>query len=749
MKECLRMPRLRGAAVAAPLLLLLGALSALQLCAAVEANAQPPVVVYSDPNPNNNNDVARKAALVTSVLNVGASLGAQVVSGRPVPLSLDARTHVMMTNTLSAMSDLNRRALVNLVDRAGAMLVLAVNQIGDQDYNALLAPFLGGASPACSWETQSRAANQMFDLPGMPLSLFAASRGANILAFRCAAGTPWYQTSDGAAPVIMFYTPNGGWVKLLGFDWGTATRVADWETVLLYVPPGPPSVPNPPPPPPGLPPPPSPPPMPPSPLPPSPPSPPEMPPLPPSPPPDPSPDARAIVLTDATLPFDTLRKTQLLLTVLQLVGQGNVLDRPNPGIAPVHVTYDNTLSQLSDSAKAFLNEKLSLGKMVLSIVVTGEDSAPDVSAVVSSVAGFDVTCAKRVMARGSLSADPDSNYTGVLGLPRFPSAMSLAPNTVALACSTGRRVVLVDGSDSEAVIWELSVGRGILRLIGYDFTTGGYDGSAPVKGELPLAQRLPATSSIAAVLTTRMLPAAPVTPGVSPVRSPPPVRRPPSPPPTGRPPPAPFGGKIPEVVMLADPEVQTDSANKEKLRDGINALGSAPVVWPGAVDGTPVHVAFDTTLAALSTETLDGLKKLIAAKRTILSIVFTTGVTDTARTSLLQSLTGYADLSCTTGAVAAKLRVNRIVSAIPDLRSSGWRAQKDTRYIKCNVGTNVFAANLVGSKQAVVLELTTVGGGTVRLIGYNFASGGRGSDRKPLTSIAVFTKPLVPPTSGR
>lgn len=62
------MPRLRGAAVAAPLLLLIGALSALQLGAAIEANAQPPVVVYSDPDPNNSNDVTRKAALVASVL---------------------------------------------------------------------------------------------------------------------------------------------------------------------------------------------------------------------------------------------------------------------------------------------------------------------------------------------------------------------------------------------------------------------------------------------------------------------------------------------------------------------------------------------------------------------------------------------------------------------------------------------------------------------------------------------------------
>eukprot|EP00198_Chlamydomonas_reinhardtii_P001572 XP_001690908.1 predicted protein [Chlamydomonas reinhardtii] len=636
------MPRLRGAAVAAPLLLLIGALSALQLGAAIEANAQPPVVVYSDPDPNNSNDVTRKAALVASVLGVGSALGAQVVSGRPVPLSLDARTHVMMTNTLNDMSDLNRRALVNLVDRSGSLLVLAANQIGGQDYNALLAPFLGGASPGCGWESQSRAANQVFDLPGMPLSLFAASRGANILAFRCTAGAPWYATSDGAAPVMMFYTPNGGWVKLLGFDWGT-------------------------------------------------------------------PDARAILLTDEALPFDTLRKTQLLLTVLQLVGQGNVLDRPNPGIAPVHVSYDNTLVKLSNGSKAFLNEKLSLGKTMLSIVVTEEDSAPDLSALVSSIMGFAVNCSKRVMVRGSLTAVPESNFTGVLGIPRYPAAMSLVANTVALTCNSGRRVVLVDGSDTEAVLWELSVGRGVVRLIGYDFTNGGYDGTAPANRELPLAQRLSATSSIAAVLTTRMLPGDTSSPGA----------------------------------------VQPDSANKEKLRDGINALGSTPLVWPNAVDGAPVHVAFDTTLAALSNDTLAGLTSLISAKRTVLSIVFTSGLTDAARNTLLQSLTGYSDLSCMTGAVAAKLRVNRVVSAIAELRSSGWRAQQVTRYIKCNIGTTVFAANVVGSKQAVIQELTTMSGGTVRLIGYNFASGGRGSDRKPLTSIAVFAKPLVPAAAGR
>lgn len=141
--------------------------------------------------------------------------------------------------------------------------------------------------------------------------------------------------------------------------------------------------------------------------------------------------------------------------MLQLVGQGNVLDRPNPGIAPVHVSYDNTLVKLSNGSKAvsgprasdlslgkcpgrrvagrsgegkmlkaamlargpstvgyadatsdtvpyvhsalclqFLNEKLSLGKTMLSIVVTEEDSAPDLSALVSSIMGFAVNCSK-------------------------------------------------------------------------------------------------------------------------------------------------------------------------------------------------------------------------------------------------------------------------------------------------------------------------------------------------------------------
>lgn len=43
--------------------------------------------------------------------------------------------------------------------------------------------------------------------------------------------------------------------------------------------------------------------------------------------------------------------------------------------------------------------------------------------------------------------------------------VQLVANTVALTCNSGRRVVLVDGSDTEAVLWELSVGRGVVRLV--------------------------------------------------------------------------------------------------------------------------------------------------------------------------------------------------------------------------------------------------------------------------------------------
>jgi hypothetical protein len=44
-----------------------------------------------------------------------------------------------------------------------------------------------------------------------------------------------------------------------------------------------------------------------------------------------------------------------------------------------------------------------------------------------------------------------------------------------------------------------------------------------------------------------------------------------------------------------------------------------------------------------------------------------------------------------------------------DVRTMSTRTSPDAHRRRCNAGTIVFAANLVGSKQAVILELTTVG----------------------------------------
>ena len=48
-------------------------------------------------------------------------------------------------------------------------------------------------------------------------------------------GAPWFVTTDGAAPVIMFHTPGGGWVKLLGFDWSGEGRDRVWMYVCVCV----------------------------------------------------------------------------------------------------------------------------------------------------------------------------------------------------------------------------------------------------------------------------------------------------------------------------------------------------------------------------------------------------------------------------------------------------------------------------------------------------------------------------------
>lgn len=77
--------------------------------------------------------------------------------------------------------------------------------------------------------------------------------------------------------------------------------------------------------------------------------------------------------------------------------------------------------------------------------------------------------------------------------------------------------------------------------------------------------------------------------------------------------------------------------------EGIWSLTITDPCWLPALPAAPL-----VRQAALSNDTLAGLTSLISAKRTVLSIVFTSGLTDAARNTLLQSLTGYSDLSCMT-----------------------------------------------------------------------------------------------------
>ncbi|KXZ42365.1 hypothetical protein GPECTOR_156g89 [Gonium pectorale] len=310
--------------------------------------------------------------------------------------------------------------------------------------------------------------------------------------------------------------------------------------------------------------------------------------------------------------------------------------------------------------------------------------------------------------------------------------MAAVNGTSAIACNVGRQVVSVDDDtavESEGVLWELIAGLGTIRLVGYDFSSGGYAGAKNMTTPL----RLPATASIACALRESMLP-------------PPPPFSNPSPPRPPFPPPLPFGGRVPRFIILSDPTPLPDQANKDRLNDGIDDLGSAPGLWPfgGGVDGALVHVTFDTTLVRLKASELAILASLVRAKKTILTVVFTSGSNDTQLVSALAAITGAVNLNCYTGPVADGQRINRIQDILGDLKSDGWRAQPVTRFVRCNAGVVVFAvATDEQQQQAVVLEMSTLGGGIVRLIGYNFASGGRGDNRKPLSSLAIFAAPLL------
>ncbi|KAG2428219.1 hypothetical protein HXX76_011899 [Chlamydomonas incerta] len=714
---------------------LLAALLALQLArsAVAQSATYPPIAVYDDSDGSDARDVSRKAALTKSVQGQGGS-DVSVVKG-PVALSLEARTHVMMANTLgSVLAGGSRNTLVNLIDANDGMLVLTT-VTGDPapDYNALLAPFLGGASPKCSWTDLTKTANNVYGYTGMPLSLFAGGAPRPV-AFSCGTGAPWYLTTDNTAPVLMFRTPGGGWVKLLGFDWSVPSRISVWEKILLFLPPSPPTAPPSPP------------------RPPKPPAPPPFspPPLPPSPPPEPPLEGTVIVLTDPATPADITRKTKLRLSVLQMVGQGNVQLRPNPGYAPLHTVYDNTYINLPQASKDYILDLVRRGKTLLSIVVTPELAEDKLSQVLTAALGQPSKCVKRVLngpIGNTLTAAGFSDYSNLLGVPRFPNSMIPANNTVSLVCDSGRQLVLVEGTDAaeEGVMWEMSVGRGTVRLVGFDFTTEGYQTTWK---NISLAQRLPAMASIAVANTRSMLPPPPPFSNPSPPR-------PPRPPPILKPPPSPLGGRVPAVVILTDPTPLPDADLKQKMQDGIDALGNSPGLWPfgGGVAGALVHVVFDTTLVRFSSSQLASLAVLVRGRRTVLSVVFTNRTTDAQLTDALTAITGANRLQCVTSAVAENQRVNRDVpDLLGDLKSDGWRAQLVTRSVRCNTGVVLFASN-ADNTQAVVHEMSTLPtdpgksgndtGGVVRLIGYNFYSGGRGDNRKPLSSLAVFSSNLV------
>ncbi|GIL88619.1 hypothetical protein Vretifemale_16525 [Volvox reticuliferus] len=198
------------------------------------------------------------------------------------------------------------------------------------------------------------------------------------------------------------------------------------------------------------------------------------------------------------------------------------------------------------------------------------------------------------------------------------------------------------------------------------------------------------------------------------------------------------GGRVRQGHVAAAAAIQHSIA----AQDGIDDLGTAAVPWPNPVNGSLVHVAFDTTLSRLPAAQLSILTSLVRSGSTVLSIIFTDGVTDGKLAFLLTSITGAVNLQLYTGPVAENQRINRATDILGDLKSDGWRALNYTRFIKCNLGTVVFSS-AIDPSQAVVQELPTLGGGAVHLIGYNFARGGRGDNRKPLTSLAVFAGPLV------
>ncbi|GIL70340.1 hypothetical protein Vretimale_3457 [Volvox reticuliferus] len=784
----------------------------------------PPFAVYNDPRPGDKDDTDRKNNLMMSVQNMATVAGVpgsvSVMTGRPVPLSLSSKTHVMAPSTLIDMDEGSLTILRDLVDRPGSQLVLTAAKDLDPDYNALMNRFLG-QWPNCIPRQLTRAANLVIPADGLPLSLFQP-----MTTFTCDLGTPWYYASDDTSPVYMFKTPRGGWLKLIGGDWSASRKFASWQSLLLYVqpsPPPPPSPPSPPPARPSLPPPPRPPPPPPPrpppppkssppsppppppppsppppsaprPPPPSPPPPPTpkapnspppppppppgpspspppprpppsppppspspsppvsrppLPPLPPSPPPRPSPpppappsDASLIILTDPVDPDDVLRKIQLQITLLQLYpADGSIMQMATPGYAPVHTGFDNTFLGLSVPTRTALR-RLMLQGLAVTIIVTPETSQADLSSILSSLLNStSAICTKRNMnGKGTVTAVSISTYSGVMGTPTIIASMQATDNTVALVCAANaRRVVVVDGT-GEAVVWEWAVGPGVLRLVGYDFTSGGFS-TAMLRNPASLGpmDRLRIAASVAVGYPRPMLPP-PNTPNAPPTPLTPstPVSSPPTP--TKKKKRPPVASRSYSVAVLIDSEFLPDNANKEKLIEGINAITTPPGQIQTPSSTALVHIAFDTTLVRLSATSLSELKSLLMASKTLLTVIVTSGVKDADLSKVLADVSGNPNLRCTSAAVQNNTRVDLVTEASNDLQTNGWNARDYTRSIRCNAGKGIFALRS-DTSASVILDIP-VGATAVRLIGYDFYTGGQGDNRRPLTVCATVSHPL-------
>ncbi|EFJ50607.1 hypothetical protein VOLCADRAFT_88596 [Volvox carteri f. nagariensis] len=630
------------------------------------AQAPLPIVVYNDPRPGDSYDANRKNLLVNSVRAMSALVPTvpTVVSKTPPALQLSARTHIMSVTTLVDLSDDNKDALIALIDRPNSMLVLTAAADTPIDYNNCLSLFLG-ESPDCKWEPVKFAANLIADIPNVAVTLYVGNAQVSITSFTCRLGIQLYRVAnDASSPVYMFQTPLGGWVKLLGFDWGsrceagrelaksaavrsasaTGAAAAVTAATVAAITRAKPTVATP----------------------------------------------AAAFTADATSPDAATPATisitataTLQIQVLGLysdIGKSAIVST-GPGAASVQVVYDNTYLRLSSGNRAALRSQLLQGNVV-AVVVTPETTQSDVSTILQSLLNMgNSQCTKRnITARFSLAVEGNANFVGAMDTPAIDYDMQPADNTVAMLCTgNGRRVISVNGS-SEAAVWEWTVGAGVLRL--------------------------------AATLTPTATPRAPR----NAPRPPPPV-------------------KVQDVVVLIDNVTMPDNDKKNKLIDGINAITAAPGQSTSPVEGAAVHVAFDSTLVALPDQARSALKSLLASSSTLLSVVVTSAVSDADLSRVLADLTGRPQLSCSSMPVGATSKVDRMVPATDDLRSDGWKALDNTRASKCNIGKVIFG--LKTDVTAAIVHDIPVGNTAVRLIGYDFYSGGRGDNRKPLTACAI------------